>query len=424
MYIDKTVVGQLVELGGMRTKDVAWRDIIRARGDHMDARLGQSGRTDGVSLHLLYMDRDGRYRPPRYSARIGFEQRRSGGKALVPRERGPHAVSNALEIAAHFPRILAGDCGKTNLVAIVERLADGSEKRYVLTRGQYQRQIRWAERHTEATKRLAAITDERAGITRRTADPTKLAAFQRVMAAQQQRLLGDAGELWSWWWANDRFWARAAKESSLKRFFARVLRGVPRSVRASGATAAESALLVLGDSVIPSTFGGVTSPTIAVVRAAVGVFGVDRVRFQDEFRTTKTHAACGQVLDKCRALVTDARWQRSDVPGAGMGRGRAKRYLPGDVIDVRGLLRCPCCGIFVDRDVNAAWNIRAGFTLRLAAAAALEVWGAGDRPDDAPGCAASDRPATRMEHLRRTGGKRPGERQGVFRVLESAGSAG
>lgn len=341
---------------------------------------------------------------------------------MVPPEPSSSIVRDAVAIAAHHPRVLAGDCGKVNLVAIVERLADGRKQRYVLSRGQYQREMRHAQRKADADARTAWLKAERQGNTRRTATEAGLGAFQRMMARQQDRLLGAGGLMLRKRWANDRFWARAAKESSLKRFFGRVLRGVPDSVTAAGATPAESALLVLGDSVIPSTLGGVTSPTIAVVRAAVGVFGVDRVRFQDEHRTTKTHAVCGAVLQEVRATVASTRWQRSDVPGPGMGRGRAKCLQAGDVVPVRGLRRCECCGVLVDRDINAAWNIRTAFTLRHAAAVALEVWGPGTSGADAPGCAAGDRPPAVAEHLRRAGGRRrPGEYRSFFHLDEDVG---
>lgn len=164
-------------------------------------------------------------------------------------------------------------------------------------------------------------------------------------------------------WADDRFTGHCLAQRSLMRFWSKVRRqacgGAPRNRRV---------VLIMGAARFPASGRGPTAPTVASVQAAICVFGWTNVRFQDEHRTSKTHADCGHVLQDVEAVVAVRRRQRNRPRGHHLGHGRAREYLPGEVVKVRGLRRCVngrCRGCLVDRDINAAINIRMNFLYGL-----------------------------------------------------------
>lgn len=369
VYIDGTVLAGLLRLPRAAVNEGLWPRFIRARRDQMDraSRLAPAAVTDGITIHVHYYDVNGRYRPPERAARVGLTTRYNTGSRLVEPPVVEGILRGAAQLQLEGQRGLGGDIGKINIVTIAEPLIDGGTKTYALTRGQYQEDIKWAQRTALAQQRTARFDAAWAGATRRTTDAADARRFRDVLATHG---LGEVQEeLMLPFWANDRFTALGLRTSSLETFFSGVRRGVPGSVCSPGRTPAESAVLVLGDADIAPTVGGVTAPTVAMTRAAISVFGLDRVRFVSEHRSSKTHASCGCAMQDVEAWVSRERWTRARVPGRGLGLGKARLLTPGMIIACRGLRRCPVCSQLVDRDVNAAINILHAWQVQLAAGA-------------------------------------------------------
>ena len=230
----------------------------------------------------------------------------------------------APEVESHT--VLGMDPGRTNIYYFAMEQHGGASKSWKLTRRRYYADagITAAKHQTEAWHR--ALQEPLRRLSDVTSKGTELPVHQRFLAV----VLDTHDLLWSEYlkarWANQRLRLYGGKQ----RVFATFLKGV-----ADGATAAggcKPLVVAYGAAKFaPGSKGELSVPTSRAYKECVQRF---RCVLVDEFRTTMVHAGDGSVLKQV--------WSK---------RKKAA---------VRGLMWCGSTnnGKFVDRDLNAALNIR------------------------------------------------------------------
>jgi hypothetical protein len=300
-----------------------------------------------------------------------------------------------------MPRVLGVDLGKNNLSAVAEAFTkpDGTEGVVlsVLRRACYNKKANFALGKAMMLKfeRNPALMRARAAcalVSCKSGDAGGYAAWLRVQYKHEEALWAFAlhrGRL------RERERSRRMREQAWERHFYNAIvglredgsriAGVPRDDRGRPL----APLLCIGDGYkghIRQAEAGATRAMRAFNASSLcgDVKGVVLLRV-NEHRTTMTHHRCGCVNDK----VFDHR------PGHNL-RNKAEARLHGrhysSHFAVRGLLHCPQCCSFVDRDVNGALNIaRAGEAEWLYGPSARpahlqrQARKPGDRPPAVPG---------------------------------------
>ena len=237
-------------------------------------------------------------------------------------------------------RVVGLDPGRTNIMTIAEMLPPGTTRVYTLTRRQYYREagIVRARSHTEhwhkdirpSLRALSTVSVKGASLT----------AFEAYMAVY----LAHATALWIQYlkprWAEQRMRLYGGK----KRVFARFFNDV-----ASGAHLGQRTVVAYGSAKFaPGGRGEVSVPTSRAYKECVSRFVT---LYVDEFRTSKVHHGTWDVLKRVVKRCC-----------TGRKRDGGMRRRSG-VTDVRGLLWYDSTmpngkSKFVNRDVNAALNIR------------------------------------------------------------------
>ena len=176
-------------------------------------------------------------------------------------------------------------------------------------------------------------------------------------------------------WADEEFRAKRAKAQVLHAFWSRVRRG-----RLEDGTAGVTPMVAYGDANLATSIGGrLSAPTTAAYVACCHAMGPENVVLTTEHRSSKCCSACGHVLRKVLSPNVSRRAQRKhdyklgqeDLRSAQQGEAYVEpawaRYATPNWAALRGLLACnnSSCqdnhASFVDRDLNAARNIRRAF---------------------------------------------------------------
>ena len=295
-------------------RDEHWRSVLK-----LERLLGapQTGRpapqftgtvqTDGVSLCV-------HCRAPRASkpaARV---------VGASPHAKGPLAARSA-EVT-----VLGMDPGRTNIYCFALQRADGTAKAWKLSRGEYYNSSGMLSARAQAETWQRGVQEELAALSRVSTKGVSVPDHEAFLSANLQTF--DA--LWHEYtmprWARQRLRLYGGKQ----RVFARFLRKVGEEARAEGG--GKPVAVAYGAAKFePGGKGELAVPTARAYRECA-------VRFEtvlvDEFRTSRVSAESGALLKAVQSRKT----------------GRA----------VRGLLwyESTNVGKFVDRDLNAALNIR------------------------------------------------------------------
>ena len=273
-------------------------------------------------------------------------------------------------------RVIAVDPGGITLVYAIERLANGKYREWKLS-GHEWRALRGATAHVQRTKHwLRALVamdayTAYAKATPRTANPDSLRVWLAAACTVQPLVLRFKLQKK---WAEEAFRQYCAARGVLMRFWARVKAGHAEDGTAAGPGHAMDVHVAYGDAVFPSSGRGrLPTPTVAAFKAAVTVFGEDKVHLVREYHTSKCCCDCGKVLQLCKPHIArpgkmgkrTAMGQQGD--GVASAAAQVPQTRPRRVFPIRGLRRCtnrlcPAKGLRLrDRDRNAAINILIAF---------------------------------------------------------------
>ena len=297
---------------------------------------------------------------------------------------------------------MAFDPGNTKLATGVTFLRDRQEfvgKGYCLSRGQYYHDIKAAHFEAQAKRWTAPLREHYAGLTAHPRRSGDLASFLQYLDVWRESFPVVMAEMLKKRWRKSYFERHQLKMKVLTKFFADVQRG-----RVEDGTYKMAATIVFGSAKFRSSRKGVrASPTVAVLQAALLVFGRNNVFLEHEFLTSQMDAVCGQRLwdvytqeppTRRERRAAEARQARYDAWQADAAAARAAdASAPNDLADghvfrgrrfaprppraprcdrlVWGLKYCACriCPAsghrLKDRDVNAAKNIMAAFLARV-----------------------------------------------------------
>ena len=291
------------------------------------------------------------------------------------------------------------DPGIINIVTATECGKDGVEygKPYCYTQAQFYHEIKNDKSIAEARRWTADLTDAYAQLQRFPRLTADLGAFTNYLDVWRQPGVFGAimAEMRKPRWREAYLRRYSLKQSALMRFFSAMREG--RLV--DGTFGLRDVTLVFGAATFRAAGRGYrASPTVAVKRAAIAIFGRANVFLEDEYLTSQQHAACGEKMlnvwtseAPSRRLLQahQARVDRYEhyvatqqhavdpaaaaegiVPGGGRLAPRAPWPMPRSR-EVRGLRYCNCHGCpdagrrLVDRDVNASRCIRLAFLARV-----------------------------------------------------------
>jgi hypothetical protein len=422
--------------------------------------------TDGESISFLYKQPgkgEANKPPPRTDAGtprgLGARRRR-----VFTHGHAPPARVHAPDEHGYRPwrRVVGVDPGITNVITAVEHVRPPGgggggggagptcAHRWILSWAEWRAETQAAARERQAKEWQESMERRPDGQTLADhlgASPRRVASLERYLA--HVRATADVfrpllTEMLQPRWAVAAFDGWRLRHKVLANFWARVWRG-----RIDHGTDHVTPVVAYGNA---SFIGG--APTVDAYLACVEVMGSDAVRYVDEYRTSRTHHACGCVLQGVvdpvpteRELVASkrVREKKEDIEsrlrgavaaGAGGGGVAAGGAAGGGDIaggsaprprgasvgapqrrePIRGLYRCanPRCpdagSSFVDRDVNAALNMVAAFVARDAG---------GRRPEHL------DRGVYRgRERRERDQAERQGWENPVFTLRAGPGAAG
>jgi hypothetical protein len=220
-------------------------------------------------------------------------------------------------------RNIAIDPGRTNLVFAVERLSDGNNRTFKLSRKEYYTSSGMNERKRRCAKWQHDIAEEETTyslISPKTCNSQQWDNFLKNVVLVYSKLWeGKTGKKW----AREKFRVYGLKRKLIDRFFQR-MNGKSKPQILYGAAKFN-----------PNSRNELSAPTTFMSSSCARFFPI---RFVDEFYTSKICAKCNQVLSP---VVT--------------------RDKKGQVREIRGLRRCKsnvCSQApFMNRDLNAALNI-------------------------------------------------------------------
>eukprot|EP00952_Eustigmatos_sp_NYUAD-ZCMA_P014620 56768-Eustigmatos_ZCMA.PRE.2 len=228
---------------------------------------------------------------------------------------------NAEVILTPEDRIVSIDPGRTHLVTACEPLDNGRYRYYTLSRRSYYQPIRNSlDKLRYWESHLSDVNAEMSLYSLRTADADQCSGYRRVYFEQYERL-------WAFRFhkrlSRERFHVYAVKRSILDRFFMSFMNGEGRKVKPTvlyGAARLQSHGLG----------GELSVPVKKVYQTCKRFYTTVQV---NEYLTTKCHSVCG-----ARMHPINNRSGQQQKP-------------------IHGLLYCPDCRLFVNRDRDACKSI-------------------------------------------------------------------
>ena len=291
------------------------------------------------------------------------------------------------------------DPGIINIVTATECTKEGVEygKPWTFRQAEYYHLIKNDKSIAEARRWTAGLTNAYAQLQQYPRLTSDLVAFQNYLAVWRQPGVFDAimAEMRKPRWREAYLRRYSLKQSALMSFFSAMREGRA----ADGTLGQREVTLVFGAAAFRAAGRGYrASPTVAVKRAAIAIFGRANVFLENEYFTSQKHAACGEkMLNVWTAEAPSRRLRQAHqarvdryehyvatqqhavdpaaaaegiVPGGGRLAPRAPWPMPRSR-EVRGLRYCNCHGCpdagrrLVDRDVNASRCIRLAFLARV-----------------------------------------------------------
>jgi len=225
-------------------------------------------------------------------------------------------------------RVLGNDPGRVNIYYMAEELPDGTIRYYKLSRSQYYNDSGIKEAIEESNKWNLGIKEELELLSSNSPKGISLDRFTKYLKI----ILQVKDSLWKEYfkprWSRQRFRVHAGKKRVVSKFFNRVEK--------DSRDGKEIVIAYGSAKFAPGGKGEISVPTTKAFKECGRRFQTKPI---DEYRSTRVDYKTLQILQ---------------------GVGKKNDYKK--VVDVRGLLWCPSTkgynGNFVNRDLNAALNIR------------------------------------------------------------------
>jgi hypothetical protein len=291
-----------------------------------------------------------------------------------------NAVRQHIQGTGYKPhyRLVACDPGSQNISFCMEILENGQEATYTLTRKQWRHETHGEQRLARTSKwcapfRTLASSGVEAGafvllcapgVCRKTSSLAQYLDYSDLSYRLRPIILE---ETMKYRWAQENFLHYQLRQRALSNFWARVKRG-----RAEDGTLSQNPMVAYGDAQFATSMKGImTAPTTAAYLACVNVMGRANVVLTTEYRTSQCCSGCGGLLSNIysdclskRQLSSKIKYEAKTTENPNL---LSRPWNSPLRFPVRGLKICKhddCPNKhrrFVDRDLNAARNIRAAF---------------------------------------------------------------
>ena len=280
-------------------KDVMWRKTFNLDGLRKKMRFNYQVDTDGVSMTSHFV--------------VTKKSRTRRAKRMRYKAKHRNVVK----------RVISIDPGRTNLITAYDTYTNSYK---TLTRAGYRHAVGFAVRQRRAFLRdlpLHGINQSLSCTSMRTCNRLKMYLFRQVIIRNYKRLWALKTSKSR---ARDLYTTYRKKTQVLDRFFAGLTsRGEPKPVVAYGSA-----------SILPTGQGETSVPVKGVLKVCQRHYNTHLV---NEYLTTKMHAECHSRMHP--------------VANRSTNESPTNEHKHS----VRGLLWCPTCKKFVNRDRNASVNI-------------------------------------------------------------------
>ena len=261
-----------------------------------------------------------------------------GFAVCIHYRRPKKTISITKHVRYEDDREFSNDPGRARMATILEVLADGTEKLYILTRQRYYKESGCKKAQQQSEKWNCDLSDTLQALSKCNTKTYALKDFEKYL----QTIMLHYDTLWDHFgeakWNSQRFRTTGGKKSVRQKFINSLDDGSNRRI-----------VIAYGNgSFAPTGKGEKAVPVTTLYREMCRAYIVILI---DEFRTTQVHCETGARLAEVKEYIKEYR----------------KLYgSKSKGVTVRGLLWCNSTnnqiGKFIDRDINAARNILKCYT--------------------------------------------------------------